>query len=57
MQVSSGPDPELNIMSETILVVGILAVLLALEWRYRRRRLRVATALLALAVLFFYQPS
>jgi hypothetical protein len=44
-------------MSETILVVGILGGLLALNWRYHRRALRVATALLAVAVLFFYQPS
>ncbi len=44
-------------MSETIFVVGILAALLTLEWRYRRRLLRVAAALLAVVVLFFYQPS
>jgi hypothetical protein len=44
-------------MTEMILVIGIFAVLVTLEWRYRRRSLRLATALLALAVLFFYQPN
>ena len=44
-------------MSETYVVLAIFAVLLGLEWRYGRRFLRVATAMLALAVLWFYQPS
>lgn len=42
---------------DTVLFVAIFAVLLGLEWRYRRRRLRVSAVLLALAVLAFYQPN
>jgi hypothetical protein len=39
-------------------VVGVTFVLLlGLEWRYRRRWLRLGTALLALVVLGWYQPN
>lgn len=42
---------------DTTLFVAIFAVLLGLEWRYRRRDLRVGAVLLALAVLAFYHPN
>ena len=44
-------------MSATFIVAAAFAVLLALEWRYRRRPLREGTALMALAVLFYFQPN
>jgi hypothetical protein len=44
-------------MSATIIVAAAFAVLLGLEWRWRRRGLRVGTALLALAVLYYFQPA
>lgn len=43
-------------MNATILVALAFAALLGLEWRYRLKSLRVATALLALVVLFYAQP-
>ena len=33
------------------------AVLLALEWRYRLRALRIAAAVLAVTMLFFFAPN
>ena len=42
---------------DTILFVCTFALLLGLEWRYRRRRLRLGAVLLALAVLAFYSPN
>jgi hypothetical protein len=42
---------------DTMLVTSVLAVLLGLEWRYHRRRLRVGAALVALVVLGLYQPN
>ena len=42
---------------ETIVVVSFLALLLGLEWRYRRRPLRVGATLLALMLLAWYQPN
>ena len=44
-------------MSQTIVVAAIFAVLLGLELRYRRRLLKVATALVAVAVLLYFQPD
>ena len=44
-------------MSVTYIVLAVFAVLLTLEWRYRQRLLRLATALLALAVLAFFRPD
>jgi hypothetical protein len=44
-------------MSETFVVVAAFVVLLGLEWRHRRRRRRVGTALLAVAVLFYFRPD
>jgi hypothetical protein len=48
-------------MSETLferLLLGLFfTVLLALEWRYRLRSVRMATALLALVLWFFSQPN
>lgn len=42
---------------DTVLVAAVFAVLLGFEWRYRRLRLRVGAALLALVVLALYQPG
>jgi hypothetical protein len=42
---------------DTIVFVCTFALLLGLEWRYHRRRLRVGAVLLALAVLAFYSPN
>jgi hypothetical protein len=44
-------------VNDTAIVVAVLVALLGLEWRYRRKLMRVGTALLALAIYFFYQPS
>jgi hypothetical protein len=44
-------------MNATTLLALFYAVLLGLEWRYRLKSLRLGTASLALAVLFFAQPS
>ena len=44
-------------MSDTLAVALIFAVLLGLEWRYRRRSLRLGTVVLALVVWNFAQPS
>jgi len=41
----------------TLIIASTFVVLIALERKYRRRRLRVGTALLALAVLAFCQPK
>jgi hypothetical protein len=38
-------------------VATAFVLLLGLEWRYRRRRLRLASALLALLLLGWYQPD
>ena len=43
-------------MSETIVLVLVFAVLLGFEWRNRLRSLRIAAAVLALAVCLFAQP-
>jgi hypothetical protein len=43
---------------EEAIVVGLsFAVLLVLEWRSHRRSIRIATATLAAALLFFFQPN
>lgn len=42
---------------ETTLAAVFFAVLLAIEWRYRLRSVRVATAVLALLALLLSQPS
>lgn len=57
MQVSSRPDPKTHLGERDNPRHRDPRVLLALEWRYRRRRLRFGAALLALAVLFFHQPN
>lgn len=44
-------------MTETILIATVFVVLLGLEWRYRLRSLRVGTALLAIGLWLFAQPS
>jgi hypothetical protein len=44
-------------MTETIVVVLVFVVLLALEWRYRLKSVRVATALTALVLWFFTIPN
>jgi len=42
---------------DTGLFLALFVILLGLEWRFRRRGLRVGAILLALAVLAFYQPN
>ena len=44
-------------MSETLLVALVFLVLLALEWRLERRSIRAAGVVLALVLLFYYQPN
>jgi hypothetical protein len=44
-------------MSATLLVAATFVVMLLLDWRFRLKSLRVCTALLALVVMFFAQPS
>lgn len=44
-------------MNETMLVALVFVVLLGVEWRYRLKSVRVAVAVLALIVSFFYQSS
>jgi hypothetical protein len=45
---------------ETLVFAGIVvafAILLGLDWRFGLKSLRVGTAILALATLYFFQPS
>ena len=44
-------------MTDTLADALVFAVLLGLEWRYRRRSLRLGTVVLALVVWNFEQPS
>ena len=44
-------------VSDALVLGAAFAVLLSLEWRYRRTSLRVGTALLALMMLAWYQPN
>ena len=44
-------------MTDTIIVVLVFGVLLALEWRYRIKTVRLGTALLAVIVWIFSQPN
>lgn len=44
-------------MNATLVVAAVFVVLLALEWRYQLRTLRVGAVALALLVLFFTQPN
>ena len=44
-------------VDEAIIVGLPFAVLLGLEWRYRLRSVRVGAALLAVALLLFFQPN
>jgi hypothetical protein len=46
-----------TILVETVLVALIFAMLLGLEWRYRLSSVRLATAVLSLAVFLFAQPD
>ena len=44
-------------MNETLLLGLACAVLLALEWRYRLKSVRVTTAFIALVVWLYAQPN
>lgn len=44
-------------MTEPIFVAAFFSILLALEWRYRLAIIRLVTAVLALLVLVFTEPS
>lgn len=44
-------------MTEAILVALVFGLLLACEWRYQFRTLRLAIVMLALGVMFFAQPG
>jgi hypothetical protein len=44
-------------MTEAILVALVFGLLLACEWRYQLRTLRLAIVMLALGVMFFAQPG
>lgn len=51
-------DPPLRSgVPDALVIAVVFVVLLGLEWRYRSRGLRVATALLALLVLGVYAPN
>lgn len=43
-------------MIETMLLAAFFAIALAAEWRWRKAGIRLATAVLALFVLWFTQP-
>jgi len=44
-------------VTDTIVVALVSAILLGLDWRYRRRSLRLGTVILALVVWYVVQPS
>lgn len=51
------PKANRDLMNETLLVALVFAALLAIEWRYRLRSVRLGTAFVALAIWLVTQPN